>query len=647
MRPIAFMRLRQLDVPEDILRRYAPKDLVVEQKYDGFKVMATRDRSGTKLYSRNGKDLTAKAPGIVKRLDALLSPGSTRLGEMTYVVKGQQELGLVQSVLHSATASRAIRQTKELGGKLEFVMYDALEEGGRDVSQLPFVQRRALLKGIPARGAVHVSKLYTWAKRKEAMRDSIKAGGEGMVVKVRSAPYLYRKAGASEPFGEWWKHKVPGKKSHTEDVILFGYAKREKRLAFEMYQIDASEKRVFVGYVSNLPRITERSVQKMSDRGKAVVAEISHQERFPSGRFRHPGWIRLRPDKPLKSATMTRPKRGKMAKVKRNPKGTVTIGRSASGELQAAMDSHFGRQSRGRYQNPRNSKVKDALAAEATRFTDFDKFARAYWDACSRGLYWVATDEKRFHIGEHERKQISSDRFSVSCSPTLALAGNNEGKKYVAELDVTRVPGDSIRIKRGTDGAEIKITGSAGSVKVTRVLDADQAMSAFKWQLSILPSSKEELRRFWDAAWVRRRKADVRKGIRTKKEKERGQVRAAAQVERDAARADRRAKKKKRDSAAARAKAERAATRKKREREKKEREQARRDKAKAAADLRAKKAAESKKPREKRKPAAKKKAAKKKASKKTGTWKRVPAPNPSKPSQAARKIPAHVNNPGC
>ena len=104
MKPIAFMRLRQLDRPEDILRHYKPKDLAVEQKYDGFKVMASRGPSGTKLYSRNGKDLTAKAPAIVKQLDRLLPNGTTVLGEMVYIANGQQELGLVQSVLHSAAA---------------------------------------------------------------------------------------------------------------------------------------------------------------------------------------------------------------------------------------------------------------------------------------------------------------------------------------------------------------------------------------------------------------------------------------------------------------------------------------------------------------------------------------------------------------
>jgi hypothetical protein len=665
------MRLRQLDVPEDILRKHKPSELWVEQKYDGFKSMGSRGASGTKLYSRNGKDLTKKAPSITVKLDNLLPKNTTVLGEVIYVVKGDQRLGLVQSVLHSALPSRAIDQAKKLGGRLEFVIYDMLELNGKDISSKSLSFRRKALEGyIPSRGVVRSSKKYTWAKRKDAMRDSIKAGGEGIVVKVKSAPYIYRKAGESEPFGKWWKHKVPGIKSNTEDVILSGYAKREKRLAFKMYQFKDG-KRTFVGYVSNLPRVTERSVQKMSDAGKGVIAEISHQERFPSGKFRHPGWIRLRPDKPLKSATMTRQKMATKNPTKRKDHNVYVVQEkggamylytfsskdlvqpSASAmkyEMILADTGHKTRilhgdaalrkflkkwggsiaRGRVRNQNPRNSKVKDALAAEATRFKKFNEFATAYWEECARGLYWVATDEKRFYIGEHERKQISDGTFTIMCSPALALEGKNEKRKYVAELDVTHLPASAIRIRRGSHGSKINIVGSAGSVKVTRVLDADKAMRAFLWQLSILPSSKEELRLVWESAWRKRKKEDEKAELRRRKEKEREDKRAETKRKKDAE-ATARLKKKKAKKAAKRKSSE--------------------EKAGAEARASAKRSSKIKTPKKTAKKTTKKTAKKtaKKAAKKTtkkttkkGKWVRVPPEtNPTK------KVPASVNKPTC
>src|SRR5690606_10024398 len=143
-------------------------------------------------------------------------------------------------------------------------------------------------------GIVQTSKIYPWTKRNQAMSQSLRSGGEGIVIKVKKSPYLYRAQGSTEPHGMWWKYK-PEEKSRLDDVILFVYEKREKRLSFKMYQIDHSGKWIFVGYISNLPRELEKSVKAMNDQGEAVLAEISYQERLPSGKFRHPGWVRLRP----------------------------------------------------------------------------------------------------------------------------------------------------------------------------------------------------------------------------------------------------------------------------------------------------------------------------------------------------------------
>lgn len=673
MKPIAFMRLRHLSQPEDVLKKCKAKDLVVEQKYDGFKILASRERDGTKLYSRNGKDLTANAPKIVARLDKLLEPGDAVLGEMVYFIGKRQSLGSVQSILHSATASRAQRMDKELGGKLEFLAYDMLAVGGHQIANVPWSTRRSELeRKIPARGKVRRTKLYPWSQRAKAISDALAAGGEGIVIKNRDGKYKFRKVSMPEPWGSWWKYKVVGEKANTEDVILDGYAKREKRLAFKMYQIDPSGKKVFVGYVSNLPRATEKEVAQLNDRGKVVVAEISHQERFPSGKFRHPGWIRLRPDKPIKSATMTKLSsnpRKRMAKqsnynayVVKDEGDTLRLYTFNSDEyiqphasalhfaLWAATKEHGtivfdgdkdlkkylkskrgarltrGAVPKGRQKNPRNSKVKDALAIEATRHEKFADFASEYWDACARGLYWYPTDEKRFHIGEAEKRRIEQGKFTVHCSPSLALQGANAKKKFVAELDLTKVPKSYIRVKRGEDGARIQLTDGADRIKILRVLEAPKAKRAFKWQLSILPSSKEELRKFWEQAWAKRKKKAERAAIRKRKEKEREAKRALrlAQKEREA----RERELERQEREAKKAKATREARGKAAKRRKA-------TVARAKEEVKAAKAA-------KKKASSKKKASKKKASKKKGSWKRVPVQPKDNP---IRKVSSTKNKP--
>lgn len=680
MKPIALMRLRYLEVPSDILRKYKPADLYIEQKFDGHKVMASRDKSGTKLYSRNGKDISAKAPGVVNRLNTILPHGTTLLGEMIYVAKGQQSLGLVQSILHSK-GPKAVLKTSGHGGRLEFVVYDVIEYNGKDISVKPLSYRRSILNNIIIDSTIiRKSKIYDWSQHEKAMDDAIRSGGEGIVIKVKSSPYTYRVAGASEPFGEWWKHKVPGEKSNTEDVILFGYEKREKRLAFKMYQIDSSGKRAFVGFISNLPISTESDVKKLSDSGKSVVAEISHQQRFPSGKFRHPGWIRLRPDKPIKSATFSKKERGKIAKKEsmksRNPSDkdyNIYVVRESGNKLFlytfnskelihptiSAMQYEFilrGAPAKGNthvlnsdaslreylkknlhknifkgkfvQQNPRNSKVKDALNDEATRYEVFSDFASAYWNTCSRGLYWYATDEKKFHIGEHERRLINEDKFRVYCSPALALKGVNADKKYVAELNVTKVPSKSIILDKKSDGESVKIISAPGSIQVSRVLDAAKALRAFAWQASLLPSSKEELRDVWESAWKKRKRVAKITEARGRAEAEREEHRAKIRTAKESASRTR-----------ARKKAEREAAGKKRlqERRKKAAAKSARERAEAV-----------------------EKAVRKAGAAKAGSGRprgRAPSKRGTKrvihkvgeqinPSHAVRMVPSRVNNPG-
>jgi len=218
--------------------------------------------------------------------------------------------------------------------------------------------------------------------------------------------------------------------------------------------------------------------------------------------------------------------------------------------------------------NPRNSKVKDALAAEATRFKSFSKFSSAYWDACSRGIYWYATNEKKFEIGDAEKSAIRSGRMTLHCSPELALSGRNKGKKYVAELDLTRISEGFLVPRQGSGGSGVALTGRPEAVKINRVLEAKKAKNAFKWQLSILPSSKEELRLIWERAWEKRKKQaeknKLRKAREAQRQAKRSEARAkeeekAALREEKQKRKEAEAKKKKRIEAGKRAKSTKAA----------------------------------------------------------------------------------------
>lgn len=201
---------------------------------------------------------------------------------------------------------------------------------------------------------------------------------------------------------------------------------------------------------------------------------------------------------------------------------------------------------RGRIKNPRNSLVKDALRDEATKYESFDKFAEAYWNDCARGLYWVPTDDHRFHIGDAESDAIKKRKFLVYCNPEQALDAIDTS--HVAEIDVTGIPRSYMSHTRGGKGTEIRITGRPGAIKVLRVLKAEKALRSFKYQQSLLPSSRAQLYKFWEDAWRREEKRREKEAARQKRLRQKEAERKRKQREEEKKREEKRreAEKKKR-----------------------------------------------------------------------------------------------------
>jgi hypothetical protein len=69
----------------------------------------------------------------------------------------------------------------------------------------------------------------------------------------------------------------------------------------------------------------------------------------------------------------------------------------------------------------------------------------------------------------------------------------------VAEINVTNVMRSKISAVRGSQGAKIKIKDLQDAY-VMRVLNGGQAIRSWKYQQGLLPSSRDQLRRFWEQA---------------------------------------------------------------------------------------------------------------------------------------------------
>lgn len=202
----------------------------------------------------------------------------------------------------------------------------------------------------------------------------------------------------------------------------------------------------------------------------------------------------------------------------------------------------------GRVSNPRRSKVKDALAFEALKHKEFEPFAKQYWDDCSRGILWYAVEKKDFSIkGDDIKKEAKNGKLYLSCNPAFALE-ENEDVPWIAEIDVRRVPLEKIKSKRGSLGACIKVL-STDKAEVLRVVSADKAKRAFRYQQGLLPSSKDQLFKFWEEAWntfhrkekqasekLARIKARELRKLKKQKEKEERDIRREARARKKSSR---------------------------------------------------------------------------------------------------------------
>jgi bifunctional non-homologous end joining protein LigD len=307
--PIAFMRLHQVDDPEDVTEMHDPADIVVQEKYDGWKILAVRDRSGVSLYTRHGNDASENFPDLEDEL-SYLPVGTAVLGEIVgFDREGKQRLALVQSIAGSGPgeAAQKTESLLEEGGRLAYYVYDMLWDGGQDIMSEPWVYRDSRLREAVEDGdLVKLVVSYPWSEHKRVIQQSLAAGGEGLVVKPRDSLYVHGGPGEDEPHGEWIKYK----KSYTEDVILTAYELGDpdprgfRKASFEAVQVKDGE-RVRVGNLTSVSHEVQQQLMDMVDAEEDPVVEVRYQERHPkTGLMRHMRFVRLRPDKPATSATL-------------------------------------------------------------------------------------------------------------------------------------------------------------------------------------------------------------------------------------------------------------------------------------------------------------------------------------------------------
>jgi bifunctional non-homologous end joining protein LigD len=282
-----------------------------ELKLDGYRALAAREGGRAALRSRNGNDLGATFPEVVRALEKLPFDGLILDGEI--VVHDERGLPAFQRLQQRGRLTRPIevrRAAVDLPATL--YVFDCLAAQGHDLRGLPLTARKEVLRRVlPAAGALkfldhveeHGEGLYAHVER---------MGLEGIVAKKADSPYRMRRS------ADWVKVRA----ERVDDFAVVGFSRpKGSRTGFGALHLatHVDGQLTYAGRVGSgftdpmLAEVAETLEAHRRDAppcigrcppGKGetwveptLVAEVRFREWTDEGLLRQPVFLRFRSDK--------------------------------------------------------------------------------------------------------------------------------------------------------------------------------------------------------------------------------------------------------------------------------------------------------------------------------------------------------------
>jgi bifunctional non-homologous end joining protein LigD len=295
---------------------------VFEVKWDGYRLLA-HIRGGTAtLMTRGGIDASRKYPKICKTLAGIKGDAIVD-GELVALDKsGKPRFELMQ-------------HAHERGDTLVFYAFDLLCDGGKDIRELPLLERkRRLRKLLPKTRLIRFSD-HVKERGTRFFEEAKRQGLEGVVAKRADSKYH-----SGTRSRDWLKIKTGMRQEAT--VVGFTAPKRSRKyLGSLVLAVREGEKFVYAGHSGGgfggtdikevydllfplvvkkqpleVPKGIERNVTWVKPK---IVVEVAFTEWTSAGQMRHPKVLGIRTDKDPEGTARERPVAKAAHGRKRNP----------------------------------------------------------------------------------------------------------------------------------------------------------------------------------------------------------------------------------------------------------------------------------------------------------------------------------------
>lgn len=231
-RPIMPMLAQRVSKMSEIPEKIGSKVVAAEEKYDGERIQAHKDRDSVVLFSRRMSNVTQQFPEIVENVRRHVKAETAILdGEAVAYDFNEDRFSPFQTVMKRRRKYKVEEYAEKI--PVKYMLFDVLYLNGSSQMGKSYPERRARLENIATNEKyIALANRVTGSdleKIDEYFQDCIERGLEGIVCKSCADDSYYR-AGAREWAWIKWKPGYSSELSDTLDLVVVGaYAGRGKR----------------------------------------------------------------------------------------------------------------------------------------------------------------------------------------------------------------------------------------------------------------------------------------------------------------------------------------------------------------------------------------------------------------------------------